>query len=49
MPDYKAMYCVLCKAVDDTVDGIESSAPEAADVLKTAQLEAEEIYIETAD
>ena len=49
MPDYKTMYCILCKAADEAVGLTENSAPEAAELLTEALLKAEEIYVETAD
>ena len=49
MPDYKTMYCILCKAADEAVGLTENSAPEAAELLTEALMLAEEIYVETAD
>ena len=49
MPDYKKMYAVLCKAVDDAIDPLEQipSAKQITKSLQNALLEAEEIYINT--
>ena len=49
MPDYKKMYAVLCKAVDNAIDPLEQipSAKQIAKSLQDALLEAEEIYINT--
>lgn len=49
MPDYKKMYAVLCKAIDDAIDPLEQnpSANQIAKSLQDALLEAEEIYIDT--
>ena len=48
MPDYKKMYAMLCKAVDDAIDPLEQipSAKQIAKSLQDALFEAEEIYIE---
>ena len=49
MADYRKMYYVLCKAIDDVIaplDRIPLAVP-AARQLKAALLEAEEIYITT--
>ena len=49
MADYRKMYYVLCKAVDDVIDPLERiplAAPYAQQ-LRKALLEAEEIYIST--
>ena len=51
MADYKKMYCILCAAVDKTIDPLEKiplAAPQVG-VLKNALLEAEEIYIQTEE
>lgn len=51
MPDYKSMYTLLCKAVDDAIDPL-SEIPEAATIaqaLKIALNTAEDIYIESCD
>lgn len=51
MPDYKSMYTLLCKAVDDAIDSL-SEIPEAAPIAQTliiALNAAEEIYIESCD
>lgn len=49
MADYKKMYTVLCKAIDDVVDDLERIplAYLSAKKLQAALLEAEEIYVET--
>ena len=47
MPDYKSMYTLLCKAVDDAIDPL-SEIPEAAPVAQAliiALNAAEEIFI----
>lgn len=47
MPDYKSMYTLLCKAVDDAIDPL-SKIPEAAPIaraLTDALNAAEEIFI----
>ena len=51
MPDYKSMYTLLCKAVDDAIDPL-SEIPEAASItqaLKNALNAAEDIYIESCE
>lgn len=51
MPDYKSMYTLLCKAVDDAIDSL-SEIPEAAPIAQTliiALNAAEDIYIESCD
>lgn len=49
MADYRKMYYVLCKAIDDVIDPLDRIplAVSAARQLKAALLEAEEIYITT--
>ena len=49
MTDYRKMYYVLCKAIDDVIDPLDRIplAVPAARQLKAALLEAEEIYITT--
>ena len=50
MADYRKMYHVLCRAIDDVIDPLER-IPLAIPYtmkLKNALLEAEEIYITTA-
>ena len=49
MADYRKMYYVLCKAIDDVIDPLEHIplAVPYAWQLKAALLEAEEIYITT--
>lgn len=49
MADYKKMYAILCKAIDDAIDPLEQ-IPEAkwiSKALHDALLEAEDIYIDT--
>ena len=49
MADYRKMYYVLCKAMDDVIDPLERIplAATYAQQLRKALLEAEEIYIST--
>jgi len=49
MADYQKMYAILCGAVDDVIDSLEEIPFAAASVqkLKTALLQAEEIYLKT--
>ena len=50
MADYRKMYHVLCRAIDDVIDPLERipfTTPYTKQ-LKKALLEAEEIYITTA-
>ena len=49
MADYRKMYYLLCKTVDDVIDPLEHIplAVSYARQLKDALLEAEEIYITT--
>lgn len=50
MADYKKMYAILCKAIDDAIDPLEQ-IPEAKRISKDLQdalLGAEEIYIDTS-
>ncbi len=49
MADYKKMYYILCKAIDDVIDPLDRiplSKPYAKQLQK-ALLEAEELYINT--
>lgn len=49
MADYKRMYTLLCKTIDDVIDSL-SRIPEAkiyAVHLQKALLQAEDIYIST--
>ena len=50
MTDYRKMYHVLCRAIDDVIDPLERIplAIPYSRQLKKALLEAEEIYITTA-
>lgn len=51
MADYKKMYAILCKSIDDAIDPLEQ-IPEAKRISKDLQdalLEAEDIYIDTTD
>lgn len=49
MADYRKMYYVLCKAIDDVIDPLDQIplAKLYAEQLQKALLEAEEIYITT--
>ena len=49
MADYRKMYTVLCKAIDDVIDPLDQIplAKPYAEQLQKALLEAEEIYINT--
>lgn len=49
MADYRKMYYVLCKAIDDVIDPLEGIplARPYTQKLQKALLEAEEIYITT--
>ena len=49
MSDYKKMYFVLCKAIDDVIDPLDRIplARPCAQQLQKALLEAEDIYINT--
>ena len=49
MADYRKMYYVLCKAIDDVIDPLENIplARPYVQKLQKALLEAEEIYITT--
>lgn len=50
MPDYPKMYAILCGAASEAIDRIkEGSADAAAQLLQSALLEAEEIYIVDGD
>lgn len=49
MADYKRMYTLLCKTIDDVIDPL-SRIPDAkiyASYLQDALMQAEEIYIST--
>ena len=50
MADYQKMYAVLCMAVDDVLDDLESIplARPYAQKLYSALLTAEDIYVDTA-
>ena len=50
MADYRRMYAVLCKAIDDAIEPLEALPParQIAETLRSALLEAEEIYITTS-
>ena len=47
MDEYKQMYAILCKAIDDVIDPLEAIPPAApyAQLLRSALLEAENLYI----
>ena len=49
MADYRKMYYVLCKAIDDVINPLDHIplAKPYAEQLQKALLEAEEIYINT--
>ena len=49
MADYRKMYYVLCKVIDDVIDPLDRIpfAKPYAEQLQKALLEAEEIYINT--
>ncbi len=49
MADYRKMYYLLCKAIDDVIDPLERIplAAPYAQRLQRALLEAEELYIST--
>jgi len=51
MADYKRMYALLCRAVDDAIDALEiiPEAARVAEALQTVLYQAEEIYIENSD
>ena len=49
MPDYRKMYMLLCKAVDDAIDPL-NDIPEAAPIaqsLENALKAAEDVFIST--
>ena len=49
MADYKRMYTLLCKTIDDVIDPLSriSEAKIYASYLQNALLQAEDIYIST--
>ena len=47
MPDYRKMYLHLFNAVTDALQLMDKGS-KAADILRTAQCDCEEIYIDTA-
>ena len=49
MPDYMKMYSVLFNAVSDAVEILESAPEKARELLISAQIQTEEIYIETSE
>ncbi len=51
MTDYREMYIILCKAVDDAITALECipAAVITMEQLKTALLKAEDTYINTTD
>ena len=51
MADYKRMYRILCLAADKALTVLEEQRVDtlAAEILRAALLEAEEVYIETDD
>lgn len=50
MANYRSMYAVLCKAIDNAIASLEAIPPAQQIVadLRSALLEAEEIYITTS-
>lgn len=50
MANYEKMYAILCGAIDDVIQPLESIplAHPSVEKLKAALLEAEDIYIENA-
>ena len=47
MPDYPKMYALLCGAASDAIDLIGAGrAEQAMQLLQSALLEAEELYVE---
>ena len=50
MPDYREMYRTLLKAIDGVIEPLEEIplARPSVSALKTAMLDAENIYIETS-
>lgn len=51
MPNYQAMYILLCAAIDNVIDPLEqipAARPQAA-LLSAALLQAEELYISSED
>ena len=50
MVDYKKMYAVLCAAASDALDALPDTAENAVgrDILQTALLKAEEMYVSAA-
>ena len=49
MPNYMKMYLLLFNAVSDAVEILESAPEKARELLVDAQLQTEEIYIETSE
>ena len=50
MADYKKMYTILCDGIDRVADALEKmpSARSIRSTLISAQLKAEDVYIETS-
>lgn len=50
MADYKKMYTLLCKAIDDVIDPLVQipQAAAYANRLQEALLQAEELYVSTS-
>ena len=47
MPDYEKMYHMLFNAITDALEELKEKAPDAAaDTLRQAQCDAEEMYIQ---
>lgn len=50
MDEYKRLYYFLFNAITDALEAMDAGyAPEAAEMLKDSQREAEEMYIQWAD
>ena len=50
MPDYKKMYLMLLNAITDALEELGEDAPDAAaELLRQAQCDAEEMYIEARE
>ena len=50
MADYRKMYSILCKSIDDIIDPLNHIplAVPCSELLQKALLEAEDVYISTA-
>ena len=51
MADYRKMYAILCGAIDDVIEPLERIplAHDAAQTLRQALLEAEDVYVSQPD